>query len=792
MKTMARSSQKKNTWLLTLTCGAVIALSACSKKQLGSADGALSEEQSVLLQSPFHPGEQSPEAKEATLALLSDGPNDGGVIGGPSGPGNAGDGGSIPAPGSGGSSSGGSNSGGGSSSGTIGNNTGGSSSPGTGSGGSTGGSSGGSASNGPSSGGTGTTQPGGNDGGTIGNGTVGGGDTGGMIGGNTGGSSSGGTGSSGSSSGGSNAGGDTGSGTNSGNTANNGSTGGSGGGSSSGSGSNSGSSGSSGTVGGNDGGAIGNGGNTGGDNGNTANNGSTGGSSSGGTSGGGTSGGSSGGSNTGGGDTGGSSSGNTANNGSASNTGNNTGGNDGGGISNGGTSGGDTGNSGSNSGGSNSGGGDTANNANTGGSNSGGGNTGGGDTANNTNPGGDSNPGNNTGNDTGNNNGGDNSGTNPGNNGGSGGDVCPEQGLKISISRVCSVKRSASDYLFFEEAKDRIMTLETSVPHSHKNCIAKDHNHQSQFQVASLGFAQIPTGKYVPSNYPKVRLKSSDRVLLKQWDLSKVDLFKGRYTTSVQLELDRLKKEFGKHWQDMKVDLMVCDDTNRNGFCADEDAKHTLSVTTPSFTAKYPPQTLMVDVWAGRHLTRGSDPTLCEKQYSPVVLDLTGQGINLVGPDAGVEFDLNATGNKIHTGWVKSKTAGFLVRDLNGNKQYDSGAELFGNATKLKSGLQAVNGFEAMKDLDSNHDGILNKDDAAWSELRVWVDKSAEALTNRGESYRLSDLQIVSFNLKYVEMMDVDAHGNQTRQRSTYHRMVKGHAKPFLAIDVWFNTLVEE
>ena len=38
----------------------------------------------------------------------------------------------------------------------------------------------------------------------------------------------------------------------------------------------------------------------------------------------------------------------------------------------------------------------------------------------------------------------------------------------------------------------------------------------------------------------------------------------------------------------------------------------------------------------------------------------------------------------------------------------DSGAELFGSATKLKNGARAANGFEAMKEIDSNDDGVLN------------------------------------------------------------------------------------
>lgn len=48
-----------------------------------------------------------------------------------------------------------------------------------------------------------------------------------------------------------------------------------------------------------------------------------------------------------------------------------------------------------------------------------------------------------------------------------------------------------------------------------------------------------------------------------------------------------------------------------------------------------------------------------------------------------------------------------LVRDLNGNGLIDNGTELFGNSTILSNNETAANGFEALKELDSNGDGIF-------------------------------------------------------------------------------------
>jgi hypothetical protein len=40
-----------------------------------------------------------------------------------------------------------------------------------------------------------------------------------------------------------------------------------------------------------------------------------------------------------------------------------------------------------------------------------------------------------------------------------------------------------------------------------------------------------------------------------------------------------------------------------------------------------------------------------------------------------------------------------------------------------------------------------------------------------------------------MDLMEVDRYGNQTRQRSTFRRTVRGVSTARMVIDVWFNTL---
>ena len=121
-----------------------------------------------------------------------------------------------------------------------------------------------------------------------------------------------------------------------------------------------------------------------------------------------------------------------------------------------------------------------------------------------------------------------------------------------------------------------------------------------------------------------------------------------------------------------------------------------------------------------------------EVQTSPLILDLDGDGVETIGTNSGVYFDHANDGFKENTGWV-GKDDGLLVRDINGNGQIDNGTELFGNKSVLSNGQKAKNGFEALKDLDSNGDNIFNNQDTAWNEVKVWKDANGNGVVDEGE-----------------------------------------------------------
>ncbi|WP_281173396.1 calcium-binding protein [Xenophilus azovorans] len=123
------------------------------------------------------------------------------------------------------------------------------------------------------------------------------------------------------------------------------------------------------------------------------------------------------------------------------------------------------------------------------------------------------------------------------------------------------------------------------------------------------------------------------------------------------------------------------------------------------------------------------------------MLDLDGDGLELRRADGQVLFDHDADGIKTGTGWIGSDD-GILVRDLNGDGRIDSGLELFGTDTVKSDGEKALNGFDALADLDSNGDGQFTNLDLAWSQVQVWRDLNQDGISDAGELFGLDQLGI--------------------------------------------------
>ncbi len=132
------------------------------------------------------------------------------------------------------------------------------------------------------------------------------------------------------------------------------------------------------------------------------------------------------------------------------------------------------------------------------------------------------------------------------------------------------------------------------------------------------------------------------------------------------------------------------------------------------------------------HRNIQSNMSTASTTRSPLVVDLDGDGVETTTEEDGVYFDHDNNGFAEKTAWV-GKDDGLLVRDINNNGQIDDGTELFGNNTVLSNGQKATNGFEALKDLDSNNNNVFDSSDTAWNQVKVWKDANQNGKVDEEE-----------------------------------------------------------
>ncbi len=124
----------------------------------------------------------------------------------------------------------------------------------------------------------------------------------------------------------------------------------------------------------------------------------------------------------------------------------------------------------------------------------------------------------------------------------------------------------------------------------------------------------------------------------------------------------------------------------------------------------------------------GAAGTAVRYVADPLVIDLDGDGFELLSLANGVYFNENAEGLREKTQWVTPNDA-LLAIDLNNDGVINDGSELFGTSTILVDGSKAGSGFEALAQYDENGDGIIDEKDAAYSQLLVWRDANSDGVS---------------------------------------------------------------
>lgn len=196
-------------------------------------------------------------------------------------------------------------------------------------------------------------------------------------------------------------------------------------------------------------------------------------------------------------------------------------------------------------------------------------------------------------------------------------------------------------------------------------------------------------------------------------------------------------------------------------------------------------------------LSHDVDGTMLSSQYTPIVIDLDGDGIKTSSVRWGTYFNMAALennqgiGQNHRTAWLGGdyvdvnsdprvnmdvrlqSNDGFLVIPNDG--QVTSSTQMFGDNMTV-AGQSYENGFQALQAFAGktcSSDEIRNRYVGPWdgdiyeNQLKVWVDRNRNGVSEEGEILSLREAKIAAINACHiVHQEETDLFGNGTQLRS--------------------------
>lgn len=160
----------------------------------------------------------------------------------------------------------------------------------------------------------------------------------------------------------------------------------------------------------------------------------------------------------------------------------------------------------------------------------------------------------------------------------------------------------------------------------------------------------------------------------------------------------------------------------------------------------------------------GNQQPCCVNEGSPIFVDWDDSGNHLTSVENGVKFDFFGSGTPVQVAWTApGSTNGWLVLAPGGKLPTPMTAKsMFGNLMPQPSSPDP-NGFTALKQFDANGDRRIDKDDAVFQDLYLWIDANHNGVVDSGELKTMEEVGIRGFGTEYHTTDKVDQWGNQFR-----------------------------
>ena len=152
----------------------------------------------------------------------------------------------------------------------------------------------------------------------------------------------------------------------------------------------------------------------------------------------------------------------------------------------------------------------------------------------------------------------------------------------------------------------------------------------------------------------------------------------------------------------------------------------------------------------------------------PLVIDLDGDGVELVSASDGVQFDANVDGQKEQIGWA-GKDDAILVYDVNKDGAINDMSEVVSHYFSYQ-GRNAEQGLDSSHEVlalyDDNADGKIDANDEIYNGLSIWQDANGDGITDDGELRTLKSEGIEAIDLGY-DAVEENLEGNQISKKGS-------------------------